>query len=132
MANNPMLAPASAGVVRRAHFGDQQLLRVVAAASTNSSLVKGAAAGTLEELALFNTTAAAIYVKFYDKATAPTVGTDAPAFTLQIPANGSVIIGSSLGKPFANGIGYGITGAAADSDTTAVTAGSITGYLLWS
>lgn len=129
MANKPMLAPAAPGVVHRAHFGDQQLARVVAAASTNATNLK-ASAGTLEELALFNTTAAAIYVKFYDKATAPTVGTDAPAFTLVVPANGSLIIDSSLGKPFASGIGYAITGAEVDSDTTAVTAGSITGYLL--
>lgn len=131
MANKPMLAPAASGVVRRAHFGDQQLARVVAAASTNSTNLK-TSAGTLEELLLFNTTAAAIYVKFYDKATAPTVGTDTPAFTLAVPPNGSLVIASSLGKPFANGVGYGITGAAADSDTTAVTAGSITGYLLFS
>lgn len=131
MANNPMQVSAAAGVVRRAHYGDQQLARVVAAASVNSTNLKDSA-GTLEELALFNTTAAAIYVKFYDKATAPTVGTDPPAFTLVIPANGSLILQSSLGKPFASGIGYGITGAEADSDTTAVTAGSLTGYALFS
>jgi len=131
MANNPMLAPASAGVVTRAHFGDQQLSRVLAAASTNPTSVK-ASAGTVEEIVLFNTTAAALYVKFYDKASAPTVGTDTPAFTLQVPANGSVIVPAAIAKPFLNGVAYAITGAVADSDTTAVTAGSITGYLLWS
>jgi hypothetical protein len=131
MANNPMLAPASAGVVSRAHFGDQQLTRILAAASTNATSVK-ASAGTVEEIVLFNTTAAAIYVKIYDKASAPTVGTDTPAMTLQVPANGQAIVPAGLAKPFLNGVAFAITGAVADSDTTAVGANSVTGYLLWS
>jgi hypothetical protein len=131
LANNPMLAPMSGGFVSRPHYGDQQLARVLALATTNPNNLKGSA-GTIEEIVLFNTTAAAIYFKAYDKATAPVPGTDTPAFTVQVPANGSVIIPAGIAKPFINGVGYGITGAAADSDTTAVTAGSITGYLLWS
>jgi hypothetical protein len=131
MSNNPMLAPMSGGVVPRAHYGDQQLARVLALATTNPNNLK-TSPGTIEEIALFNTTASAIYVKFYDKATAPVPGTDTPAFTVQVPANGSAIIPAGVAKPFLTGVGYGITGAAADSDTTAVTAGSVTGYLLWS
>ncbi len=131
MSNNPMLAPASAGVVTRAHFGDQQLARVMALASTNATSLKSGA-GTIEEIVLFNSTAAAIYFKVYDKATAPTVGTDTPAFTVQVPANGQAIIPAAIAKPFVNGVAYAITGAVADSDTTAVGANSLTGYVLWS
>jgi hypothetical protein len=132
MSNNPMLAPASAGNVPRAHYGDQQLAKILAAASNNATLLKGAAAGSLEEVAVFNTTAAAIYIKFFDKATIPVPGTDTPAFTLQIPANGSCIIAGGLAKPFVNGVGYAITANAADNDNTSVTAGSVLGFLLWS
>ncbi len=132
MSNSPMQSPSFAGVVARAHYGDQQIARIVSTGATTVGISLKAAAGTLEELALFNTSASAIYVKFYDKATAPVVGTDTPVFTLQVPANGSLPIPAGIGKPFVNGIGYGITGAAADTDATAVAAGNLTGYALWS
>lgn len=132
MANNPLQTPASSGVVPRAHYGDQQLARVLAAASTNATLVKNSP-GTLEEIVLFNTTAAAIFIKFYDSATIPTAGAGTPAFTLELPVNGApVVIAAGLAKPFLAGIGYTITGAIADSDATAVAVNSVTGYLLWS
>lgn len=91
-------------------------------ASTNSNLaITGSKAfGTV---ALSNTSASAIYVKFYNKATAPTVGTDIPYMTIAVPANGFVNYDFSQAIRFNLGIGVGVTGAVADSDTTAVAAG---------
>lgn len=102
------------------------------AATTNATAVK-TSAGTLYNVAASNTGAAAAYLKFYNKASAPTVGTDVPVLTLPIPAGGAISIPfGSLGHRFATGIGLAITGAAADNDTTAVAAAQVkvlTGYV---
>ena len=94
------------------------------AASTNSTNVKGSA-GTLFGLVATNNGAAAMFVKLYNKATAPTVGTDTPILVLSIPANGvplSLNFGT-LGHRFSTGIGFAMTNLIADSDTTAIAAG---------
>lgn len=104
--------------------------RVKAAATTNSTNLKGSA-GVLLGYALFNNTASAKFFKFYDKATAPTVGTDTPAFTIIIPANSGANAEWSTGIPFSTGIGYGITGGVTDGDTTATAADDVHGMLLW-
>ena len=91
----------------------------LSASSTNSTNVKGAAA-QMYGYAISNTNAAARYVKFYDKATAPTIGTDTPKHTIEIPANGVVIRALPEGMHFANGFGWGTTTGVADSDTGAV------------
>jgi hypothetical protein len=70
----------------------------------------------------------AAYVKLYDKATAPTVGTDTPKMTILVPLAGSVVLTLSEvgeGIDFANGIGIGATTGAADNDTTAPTANNV-------
>ena len=101
------------------------VLNTSSAATTNPVLVKGSA-GTLFNITASNTGAAAAYLKLYNKATAPTVGTDVPVLTLQIPAGGFVSPQfGTLGHRFALGIGIGITGAAADNDTTAIVAAQV-------
>lgn len=104
--------------------------RVKAAASTNSTNLKGSA-GVVLGYALYNNTASAKFFKFYDKATAPTVGTDTPAFTIIIPASGGANVSFETGVPFSTGIGYGITGAVTDADTTATAADDVHGFVLW-
>jgi hypothetical protein len=91
--------------------------------TTNSALIKNAA-GVVWKVTGNNTVAAKKYIKLYNKATAPTVGTDVPVVTLVIPASSYFNI-DIPGRAFATGIGVGITGAAADNDTTAVGAGDI-------
>jgi hypothetical protein len=102
--------------------------RVAAAGTTNATSVK-ATAGTLKGWYLFNSATSLRYVKFYDKASAPTVGTDTPAFTLPLPASS----GSNVRLPidFLVGIAYAITGAVADNDTTAVSANDVHGVLTY-
>ena len=100
-------------------------LNTSSAATTNPVLVKGSA-GTLFNITASNIGAAAAYLKLYNKATAPTVGTDVPVLTLQIPAGGFVSPQfGTLGHRFATGIGIGITGGAADNDTTAIAAAQV-------
>lgn len=98
---------------------------ISSAATTNATAVK-TSAGTLYSVAASNTGAAAAFVKLYNKASAPTVGTDVPVLTIPIPAGGTVNIPfGTTGHRFATGIGLAITGAAADSDTTAVAAAQV-------
>lgn len=101
-----------------------------AAASVNSTVVK-ASAGNVFAIYGVNANAAARYLKLYNKATAPTVGTDTPVLTLYLPpstVNGgqfSFSFGGDFGQYFGTGIGYGLTTAAADADTGALTAGDV-------
>lgn len=100
-------------------------LNTSSAATTNPVLVKGSA-GTLFSISASNVGASAAYLKLYNKATAPTVGADVPVLTIPIPSNSVVPISfGTLGHRFATGIGFGITGAAADNDTTAVAAAQV-------
>lgn len=94
------------------------------AATTNGANIK-ATAGSLFEVSVANVTAATINVKFYNKATAPTVGTDVPITTIPVAAGATLVYEfGRLGKRFAAGIGIAVTANAAATDTTAVTAGA--------
>lgn len=98
---------------------------VNSAATTNATVVK-ASAGTVYHLVASNVSASPRYLKLYNKATAPTVGTDVPLVTIILPAGSTVPVNFGvLGHRFATGIGLAITGAAADNDTTAIAAGEV-------
>ena len=99
--------------------------RILSAASTNATSIKGSAGQVFGVFAI-NLNAAVKYLKFYNKATSPTVGTDTPVLTLPIPASttgAGFWIGIPQGIAFGTGIACAITGAQADNDTTAVSAG---------
>ena len=96
----------------------------ISAASTNATSVK-ASAGLLYGITISNTNAAARYFKLYDKASAPTVGTDVPKSTIQIPANSTVARVYPVGLTFALGIAYAATTGIADADTGAVGASDL-------
>ena len=97
----------------------------IATADLNATVVKAAKA-ILYAYQFFNATATPRYVKFYNKATAPTVGTDVPVRRLIIPPNGLVGFHAEEGLgAFTAGLAYAITGALADADTTAVAAGDV-------
>lgn len=99
-----------------------------AAATTNGTSVK-ASAGDLYKIMGTSARVSACYLKLYNKASAPTVGTDTPVLTLIIPASSAFDFNfSSL--YFSTGIAYAITTAAADADTGALTAGDVVGMNL--
>lgn len=95
-----------------------------AAATTNATVVK-ASAGQLFMIEGQNAKASAIYLKLYAKATAPTCGTDTPLVTLYLAASAHFTFSFPTPLYFATGIGFCITGAAADADTTALAAGDV-------
>lgn len=99
---------------------------VQSAATTNATSTK-TSAGVLYGFSLCNTSAAVKYFKFYNKASAPTVGTDAVALKVLLPAGACVARDITSGRRFTTGIAYAITGGQADSDTAAVAAGDVVG-----
>ena len=95
----------------------------ISAASTNATSLK-ASAGTVFGIQVFNTNAAARYLKLYNKASAPTVGTDTPVKVITIPGNtagaGAVVSLPDHGVAFSTGIAWALTTGAAHTDTGAV------------
>lgn len=110
--------------------GPTQSARVMSAATTNATSVK-ATPGTLASVNLFNSGAAAAFFKLYNKASAPTVGTDVPVWTIAVPAGGSVSYQLATGMVFSLGIAYAITNLVADTDTTAVLLSQVTGMITY-
>lgn len=104
--------------------------RINAAATTNSTLVK-ALAGQVYAWSFSNPSAAAKFVRLFDKATAPTVGTDTPVLTIALAAGATATFSTEIGIAFALGIGFDITGANGDADATAVAANDVTGALYY-
>lgn len=104
-------------------------------ASTNSTLVSGAGQNVLKWIVAVNTTNTVYYLKFYNKATAPTCGTDTPILSIPIPAantGGGLAAISFDDTRFSLGIGFCLTGALADNDSTnAATGVAINLGYLW-
>jgi len=95
------------------------------AATTNATSVK-ASAGNLYAVVASNVGAAAAFLKLYNKASAPTVGTDVPILTIPIAASGVVnLLFGVQGARLGTGIAFAITNLVADSDTTAVAAAQV-------
>lgn len=102
---------------------------LVSAASTNATLVS-ASARRLGFVTAYNANAAPRYLKIYDKATAPTVGTDVPILTFMIPGNSqgagagnNVPLLSAFG--LSNGLAFALTAGMADNDSTAIGASDV-------
>lgn len=110
--------------------GGHTKARIMSAASTNATSVK-ASSGNLYGVHLHNSGAAAVFVKLYNKASAPTVGTDTPVTTLSLSAGGRIDYDNVQGDAFSTGIAYAITNLVADTDTTAVALNQVTGHLLY-
>ena len=104
--------------------------KFLSAATTNSNLVMAGAAGTnvnagvvLKTLVASNSAATAYFLKLYNKATAPTCGTDMPVQTILLPSGQTVPLDYGLGELYPLGLGFCITGAIGDADTTGAAAG---------
>lgn len=95
------------------------------AASVNATVAK-ASAGRVYMVNGQNAKAAIVFIKFYNKATAPTVGTDVPVLTLACPASAPFAFYLD-GFVFSTGISYALTTDAADAGTTALLAADVLG-----
>lgn len=104
--------------------------RLISAATTNATSVKASSA-EVGFIYAVNLNAAVRYLKLYNKASAPTVGTDTPVATLAIPASttgAGFMLPIPGGAAFTTGLAFATTTGVADADTAAVAANEI---LLW-
>src|SRR5574343_365061 len=112
---------------RAATSGGATPYKLISAATTNATSVK-ASAGQLYSIIAIGTTANIRYLKFYNKASAPTVGTDIPVLTIPIPGNtqgAGLAIHFTVGTVFTTGIAFAITAGVGDADSAAVGAGDV-------
>ena len=116
----PALAAGTAdiGAVKQTHKPTPY--KLISAATTNATSVSATANTLLYGYYISNTNAAVRYVKFYNKASAPTVGTDVPVLVLAIPASGAANVSFPAGINFTTGLAFATTTGAADTDTAAV------------
>jgi hypothetical protein len=101
--------------------------KIISAATTNATSVKASAA-KLGLVIVTNVNAAPRYLKLYNKASAPTVGTDTPVQVYAIPGSttgGGAVIPFPDGLAFSTGLAFALTTGAADSDTAAVAANEV-------
>jgi hypothetical protein len=112
-----LLASASLAFGQAANPADP--VKFLSAATNNSTLVRTGPVVLLQIVAV-NTTATIEFLKFYDKTTAPTCGTDTPLWTvpLLISTVAPTIISPPAGIRFFNGLGFCLTGGIADNDNT--------------
>jgi hypothetical protein len=97
-----------------------------AAGTVNSTLAAGRPA-KLYSVNGQNARAGVVYIKLYNKATAPTVGTDVPVLTFACAASSPFSFQIPNGFLFTVGLGYGMTTGAADNSTAALTAADVLG-----
>jgi len=116
---------ATAGVNTAAGPGGAGQYKVTALGTTNSALIKTGQSRVYGWL-LNNLCAATRYVKIYNKATAPTVGTDPVQDPIGIPAGGTAVFwAGDIGLNYPLGIGIGITAGGLDSDVAPCVAGDV-------
>ena len=113
-------------VTTQAHFKSST-------ASTNATSVKGSA-GSVFNIIAHNTHGgggggSAIALRFYDKATAPVVGTDVPMIIIHIGSGTSKELNFTSGITFKNGIAYSLTAGNALLDATPVSADGVQVYI---
>jgi hypothetical protein len=114
-------APPWSVTVSPATTGGTSDYHAVAAGSTNLGVVK-ASAGQLFGWNIFNNAAYPIYVKLFNKASNPLLGTDVPVRTIGVQAGTQFSYFNAIGMAFATGIALAITKLIADADTTAILA----------
>lgn len=100
----------------------------VGAATGNATSVK-ASAGQPYQVHAWNNAATWAYLKLFNKASAPTLGTDTPVLQIAIPPGGTANLGASdIGFAFSAGIAFALTAGAALLDNTALAAASTAGF----
>lgn len=92
---------------------------LVSAASTNATALK-TSGGKIHYITCSNVNAAVRYLKLYDLAVAPTVGTSVPVHTFLLPINGNFVLECNPPMDFSTGIAFALTTEATDAGSTAV------------
>lgn len=111
-------------------LGGYTVFRLLAAATTNANLVK-ATNGAVFGWFVANLAAAARYLKLYDSAVSPTVGTDRPLLTIPLQGSSGANVEFVGGIEFRKGIALAVTTGVADTDTGACSLNDLVLNLLY-
>lgn len=87
-----------------------------------------AAQGQLYHVSAYNVGLANVYVRFYNTAGVPTIGSGTPVWEMVVPGlspAGGAIEHVPEGLPFTLGIGYTATGGIGNADATAIAANTV-------
>jgi len=127
--NGKLCVAGSASDSTASAIGGVTVYRVMSTADTNARNVK-ASGGRLFTYTLCNAASAARFVRFFDLATMPVAGTS-PVYlgAIVISASTCQSYSNGIGLAFPAGIGFDITAANGDADTTAVAAGDVSGFI---
>lgn len=102
--------------------------QLVSSAATNNAANVKASVGQVFFVIAFNTSTTLAYLKLFNGAGVPNVGTATPVMTLPIPPGGGIALDLNIAiNLFPQGIGMALTRGAALNDNTAVAAGDIVG-----
>lgn len=104
--------------------------KIQSTASTNAVNIK-TGSSRLYGVVLANKAATTLYVRLYNKATAPVAGTDSPAMVIPVLAGSTLREYFSVPISFSLGLGIAITGLAADLDATITAADDVIGSVLY-
>lgn len=105
-------------------YGYGTLSKLISAATTNATAVRTAATN-VGWISAHNVSASMRYLKIYNKASAPTVGTDVPVQVIPIQPNSEVMFAPFAGMRLTTGFALAITGGIADNDATAIGANEV-------
>jgi len=97
-----------------------------------------ASAGTVFKVFATTIQSTPVYVKLYNASSAPTCGSGTPVARFMVPSAATAANGAGtnidlgdIGAAFGTGIGYCVTGALADNDTTAITTANTLVNIVW-
>lgn len=107
------LIPGTSGGLTVAH--------TLAAASNNATSLK-ASAGQVYSYCVNNNTTYPLYLKFYNKATAPAPASDTPVIVFETQAGVPLCRGTEQGYVFGTGIAWALVKGISDTDNTSVLA----------
>ena len=96
-----------------------------ASAATNNATSVKTSAGRVYAIIATNNGAAARYLKFYNKASAPTPASDTPVATYMLPAGGGICRITDIGLVFSTGIAFAIVAGIGDNNNTSISADEV-------
>lgn len=99
-------------------------------ASTNCTAVWTTSPGLLKDIIVTNTTMTTYYLKMYNKNSTPAPATDTPSLRVGVPpqSNGNGVLIWAGEMRFPLGIGFCLTGAIADTDTSSAATGILLNF----
>lgn len=122
---------ADVGLQARASAtGAGTAVALVVPAAPATTTIK-ATAGRLLSLHLTNISASTRYIKFFNAATGPTMGTTSASYQIAIPAGGSINLSLPHGIGFTSGMYIAVTGGVPLNDNTGITANDVIGFVTY-